>query len=56
MHDGRVDTLEEAVNIMAKFQLGRPMKQDELDDLVAFLKTLTGELPDIVKDIDDKNR
>ncbi len=56
MHDGRVDTLDEAVNIMAKYQLGRPMKKDELEDLVAFLKTLTGELPDIVKDIDDKNR
>lgn len=56
MHDGRVDTLSEAVNVMAKYQLGRPMNKDDLEDLVAFLKTLTGELPDIVKDIDDKNR
>lgn len=56
MHDGRVNTLKEAVNIMTKYQLGRPMNEDDLDDLVAFLKTLTGELPDIVKDINDKNR
>ena len=51
MHDGRVKTLEDAVNIMTKYQLGRPMNSDDLKDLVAFLKTLTGELPDIVKDI-----
>lgn len=51
MHDGRVKTLEDAVNIMTKYQLGRPMKEDELHLIVDFLKTLTGELPDIVKDI-----
>ncbi|WP_309497461.1 cytochrome-c peroxidase [Sulfurovum sp.] len=51
MHDGRVETLEDAVNIMTKYQLGRPMDSDDLKNLVAFLKTLTGELPDIVKDI-----
>jgi len=51
MHDGRVETLEDAVNIMTKYQLGRPMNDDDLKNLVAFLKTLTGELPDIVKDI-----
>ena len=56
MHDGRVDTLEDAVNIMTKYQLGRPMNKEDLKNIVAFLKTLTGELPDIVKDIDDKDK
>jgi len=51
MHDGRANTLEEAVNIMTKYQLGRPMNEADLKDIVAFLKTLTGELPDIVRDI-----
>ena len=56
MHDGRVQTLEDAVNIMTKYQLGRPMNKEDLQNLVAFLKTLTGELPDIVKDINDPNK
>ena len=51
MHDGSVKTLEEAVNIMSKYQLGRPMKEYELHLIVDFLKTLTGELPDSVKDL-----
>jgi len=56
MHDGRVDTLEEAVNIMTKYQLGRPMDKEDLKSIVAFLETLTGELPDIVKDINVKHQ
>ena len=55
MHDGRAKTLEEAVNIMTKYQLGRPMDKDELHRIVDFLKTLTGELPQTVKDIDVQN-
>ena len=51
MHDGRAKTLEEAVNMMTKYQLGRPMKKEELHFIVDFLKTLTGELPDSVKDL-----
>lgn len=51
MHDGRAKTLEEAVNIMTKYQLGRPMDKGDLHRIVDFLNTLTGELPLIVKDI-----
>lgn len=51
MHDGRAETLKEAVNIMSKYQLGRPMQKDELDSIVLFLETLTGELPQSVKDM-----
>lgn len=42
-HDGNAKTLEEAINIMAKYQLGRPIPQDDVNDIVAFLHTLTGE-------------
>lgn len=51
MHDGRATTLEEAINIMSKYQLGRPMKAEELRYIISFLQSLTGELPEIVKDI-----
>jgi len=44
-HDGSIATLEEAIKIMAKIQLGKDLKKQEIDDIVAFLKTLTGEVP-----------
>ena len=40
--DGSAATLEAAVNRMAKAQLGSQLKPDELGEVVAFLKTLTG--------------
>lgn len=43
-HDGREYDLKNAVKTMALVQLGRPMYDDEIDKIVAFLKTLTGEL------------
>lgn len=51
MHDGRAKTLEEAVRIMTQFQLGRSMKEKELQAIVCFLKSLTGELPQILRDV-----
>ena len=45
MHDGRFKTLEDAVVFMTQYQLGRYMESDEIDAIVAFLKTLTGEMP-----------
>src|SRR5690554_5535427 len=44
-HDGSVDSLDEAVKIMAKVQLGRELSDEDTKLIVAFLKTLTGELP-----------
>ena len=44
LHDGSVETLEGVVQIMAKYQLGRPLQTSEVDNIVSFLKTLTGEL------------
>jgi cytochrome c peroxidase len=44
-HDGEADTLEKAVDIMGKLQLGRTYTADEISKIVAFLKTLTGTQP-----------
>lgn len=46
-HDGAYWTLEEATDIMARLQLGRALKKSEINQMVAFMKTLTGEQPDI---------
>lgn len=43
-HDGEIPTLEEAVSIMGEIQLGKELKKNELQDVVAFLKTMTGEI------------
>jgi len=46
-HDGSVETLEEAVTIMARVQLGHELTDQERDDIVAFLKSLVGEMPQV---------
>lgn len=45
-HDGKVATLEEAVQKMAKLQLGKDLTDEQTASIVAFLKALTGELPE----------
>jgi cytochrome c peroxidase len=42
-HDGRVDTLETAVDLMARRQLGTALTAEEIRAIVQFLHTLTGE-------------
>lgn len=42
-HDGSVNELTEAVRIMGLVQLGIHFKEDEIQKITAFLKTLTGE-------------
>jgi len=42
-HDGRAASLEEAVEAMGESQLGRTLTEQEIDLIVAFLRTLTGE-------------
>ncbi len=44
-HDGSAKTLQEAVKIMAKVQLDEVLSNHDVNDIVAFLETLTGELP-----------
>ena len=44
-HNGKVDTLEEAVRVMARTQLNKKLTHEQAEDLVAFLNALTGEFP-----------
>ncbi|MEQ1531133.1 MAG: cytochrome c peroxidase [Methylococcales bacterium] len=44
-HNGSVPTLEKAVAVMAKTQLGKDLTTAETDDVVAFLESLTGQFP-----------
>jgi len=45
-HDGAVDKLEDAVWIMGKIQLGKDLSKAQIQDIVAFLHALTGEIPE----------
>lgn len=42
-HDGTAETLEQAVMVMARYQLGVAMPAEDLELIVVFLGTLTGE-------------
>jgi cytochrome c peroxidase len=45
-HDGSQATLEGAVRVMARVQLGRVMPDEHVQEIVAFLESLTGEIPE----------
>src|SRR5690606_16872859 len=44
-HDGSADTLEQAVTLMARHQLGITLEAAEVSAIVTWLESLTGELP-----------
>ncbi|MDX9739796.1 MAG: cytochrome-c peroxidase [Gammaproteobacteria bacterium] len=44
-HNGSVDTLDEAVRVMGKTQLNIELSEAQVADIVAFLESLTGEIP-----------
>jgi len=46
-HNGKVQTLPEAVRIMAKLQLDKELAPEQVADITAFLNGLTGEFPRI---------
>lgn len=45
-HDGSIWDLETSIYVMAKSQLNLDMNDEEVKDLIAFLKTLTGDVPE----------
>ncbi|XWN33337.1 MAG: cytochrome-c peroxidase [Devosia sp.] len=47
-HTGSTWSLEEAVKVMGRAQLGLQLSDDEASKIVAFLNTLTGDQPDIL--------
>lgn len=50
-HDGSVKTLEEAVQLMGTHQLGRDLTKEQIHDIVLFLNSLTGKLPERFADL-----
>jgi cytochrome c peroxidase len=49
LHDGSQETLEAVVKVMGTYQLGKDLTDEQTASLVAFLKSLTGELPDFAR-------
>ena len=43
-HNGAVEKIEEVVRIMSKYQIGDEFTPEQIDDVVAFLKTLEGDM------------
>jgi cytochrome c peroxidase len=50
-HDGAADTLAEAVDVMGRLQLGKTFNKTQNQQIVAFLKTLTGDQPQFMMPI-----
>ena len=48
-HDGSVTDLSQMVKIMGKMQLNNTLSDEQTADIVAFLKTLTGDVPEQFK-------
>ena len=48
-HDASAKTLEEAVETMSHFNLGIRLSKEEIDSIVLFLNTLTGDRPAILE-------
>ena len=44
-HDGKVTTLDDAIRLMAEYQLGKTLTDQEVDEIRAFLGSLTGTIP-----------
>ncbi|WP_437304674.1 cytochrome c peroxidase [Sorangium sp. So ce388] len=44
-HDGSVSSLQEAVRLMGKHQLGKDLNHTQVEQIVVWLKSLTGDLP-----------
>jgi len=50
-HDGAADTLAEAVDVMGRLQLGKTFNKAQNQQIVSFLKTLTGDQPQFMMPI-----
>lgn len=50
LHDGQAKTLEQAVSLMGTTQLGVDIKKQDVTLIVKFLKTLTGDTSNFIKE------
>ena len=48
-HDGSVETLHDAIKLMAKYQLGVKLSDSEIETIEDFLNSLVGETPKVLK-------
>jgi len=44
-HNGKIETLEQAVSRMAEYQLGKNLTEGQVSSIVTWMKSLTGEIP-----------
>jgi cytochrome c peroxidase len=44
-HNGKAETVEQAVSRMAEYQLGKTLNDGQIRSIVAWMKSLTGEIP-----------
>jgi cytochrome c peroxidase len=49
LHNGSMKTLKKVVYFMAKHQVGRAISDKQVDKIVSFLHSLSGELPEDIK-------
>ena len=45
LHDGSIKTLQEMIILMARYQLGKELANEQVAEIMMFLNTLTGEIP-----------
>jgi len=50
-HDGSVEELADAVGIMTRMQIGLELTSEDTQSLVAFLESLTGEIPEAALEV-----
>ena len=48
-HDGSVESLNKAIAIMSVTQVGKELSEKEINSIALFMETLTGELPEELK-------
>ena len=53
-HNGSVDKIREAVEIMGRHQVGLNLSTQQIDEIVEFLKTLEGNIVDYTKESKDE--
>jgi len=49
-HDGSINELSAAIKIMAKIQVNKDLTEKEISEIIDFLKTLTGNVPNELKE------
>lgn len=53
-HDGSIASLDSSIQIMAKAQLNKTLSGEEVKNIVAFLKTMTGDIREEAKKIPEE--